>query len=262
MLNLEKHLSDEGGYFFGKTEKNLNFTLHCQDNYEFIYCYEGVVNVTVTDRIYRLREGKGMIIPPMQVHSYFTSDYCDVYLLVFSKDYVSDFYEKHKDYAATYPVFSLPSGDIVCKKLQSSVDVFERKSLFYQIASLYGKHTAFIPVDPVKNEIIVKTVDYIMKNYKEDISLTALSGHLGLSYNYVSDKFNETFGTGFSEAVNAYRVNEACRLLYTTDMTMGEIARETGYDSIRSFNRNFFKINGKSPSEARKIIKEGVFIDV
>lgn len=106
-MDFEKHKQAGENYLSFDVEKNLCFPMHCNETYEFLYCNDGLANVTVLDRIYRLRAGKCMVIPPKFAHAYETPDYSNVFICKFSKDWVPDFYEKHDGYIATFPVFSI-----------------------------------------------------------------------------------------------------------------------------------------------------------
>lgn len=57
-MDFEKHKQAGENYLSCDVEKNLCFPMHCNETYEFLYCNDGLANVTVLDRIYRLRAGK------------------------------------------------------------------------------------------------------------------------------------------------------------------------------------------------------------
>ena len=71
-------------------------------------------------------------------------------------------------------------------------------------------------------------------------------------YAYISKFFKKNIGISFNEYVNRRRVSEACYLLKTTDKSVLEIGMECGYDSLRSFNRNFRLYLNMSPREFQK----------
>ncbi|MBR6765080.1 MAG: helix-turn-helix transcriptional regulator [Clostridia bacterium] len=58
--------------------------------------------------------------------------------------------------------------------------------------------------------------------------------------------------TTLKSYVNGLRLNEAKRLLKTTDKNVTDIAIEAGFNTIRSFNRAFFAEMGETPTEYRK----------
>ncbi len=85
-----------------------------------------------------------------------------------------------------------------------------------------------------------------------NLSLWALSKHVGVSDNYVSQVLNEEIGQNFFDFVNSYRVAEAQTLLVTSDETILKIAFDTGFNSRSSFYTAFNKNTGLTPSSYRK----------
>ncbi|UKI14556.1 MAG: AraC family transcriptional regulator [Clostridiales bacterium] len=253
MLDFEKHKQAGENYLSCDVEKNLCFPMHCNETYEFLYCNDGLANVTVLDRIYRLRAGKCMVIPPKFAHAYETPDYSNVFICKFSKDWVPDFYEKHDGYVATFPVFSIEFAESLTRKMPFVTNTFKLKAVLYHILAEFETHTAFIPVDKKKVDVLNAIAKYVSHNFTEDISLKDLSDKMGYSYNYLSAVFNEYFGANFSDVVNIYRINYATDLLYSTTLSVAEISKKAGYDSVRSFNRNFQKYKGKSPRDVPRV---------
>ena len=67
----------------------------------------------------------------------------------------------------------------------------------------------------------------------------------------VSRALNGYLGTTLSEIVNRYRIQEACSLLRKTSDSIQKISERVGYDTVSTFNRNFIRYIGKTPSEFR-----------
>ena len=111
----------------------------------------------------------------------------------------------------------------------------KENALWYHILAEFETHTAFIPVDKKKVDVLNAIAKYVSHNFMEDISLKDLSDKMGYSYNYLSAVFNEYFGANFSDVVNIYRINYATDLLYSTTLSVAEISKKAGYDSVRSF---------------------------
>jgi AraC-like DNA-binding protein len=78
-----------------------------------------------------------------------------------------------------------------------------------------------------------------------------MSSDLGYNYRYVSGVVNKFFRLSFLGVVNRYRVNYACDLLVNTEKGITEISMICGFESTRSFNRNFRSITGVSPRDYR-----------
>lgn len=256
MFNYEKHC-EGGSTVVHRTDKNLNFAMHFHDGYEFVFCYDGVLNVTITDRIYRVRQGKCILIAPGQAHSYFTPDYSKTYMCVFPAECIAEFYNDHKEVEARYPVFTMPSAESFCRKMQGETDKYAFKALAYQIASAYAQHGAFEPRDKKKCELLRSIISYVAGRCNEDITLKGMAKALGYSYNYLSALFNDALDRGFAETVNIYRICQAENLLLTTELSVAEIAVKCGYKSLRSFSRNYHRFAGKTPTETRTFRAEG-----
>jgi AraC-like DNA-binding protein len=59
-------------------------------------------------------------------------------------------------------------------------------------------------------------------------------------------------GKTFTNYLNYIRITEAEKLLLTTEMTMTEIAQETGFSSSSYFIQQFKQYKNISPSQFRK----------
>lgn len=85
-----------------------------------------------------------------------------------------------------------------------------------------------------------------------NLSLWALSKHVGVTDNYVSQVLNEEIGQNFFDFVNTYRVKEAQLRLASSDETILNIAYDIGFNSRSSFYTAFNKITGQTPTAFRK----------
>lgn len=97
-------------------------------------------------------------------------------------------------------------------------------------------------------------LNYIDKNYTEDISLEEAAKVLNFSSNYFCRFFKRSLGKTFFEYVNFYRCTKAEILLNTTDKTITEIALEVGFNSVSYFDKTYRKYKGCKPSEERIIV--------
>lgn len=73
-----------------------------------------------------------------------------------------------------------------------------------------------------------------------------------LSYKYMSHLFKKEKGMTMQQYHNSVRMDEACRLLCSTLMSIGEIADKLGFSDVLYFSRCFRNYTGKSPSAYRK----------
>lgn len=95
--------------------------------------------------------------------------------------------------------------------------------------------------------------EYIDANYANpDLSLAHLGGLFGLSPKSVSHLFKEQSGVNFVDYLARVRMEQAKRLLLTSDEPIPGVAARVGYVHAVSFNRMFKKVVGITPGEFRK----------
>lgn len=100
---------------------------------------------------------------------------------------------------------------------------------------------------------ISKSLNYIEKNYTEDIHLKDISHAAGFSEYYFSRLFKEVTEKNFHQYLNEYRIKKAEVLMVDPNYTVSEVAYAVGFSSISTFDRLFRQIKGCSPKDFRKL---------
>ena len=155
-------------------------------------------------------------------------------------------------------VFRSRNNDAVFQLLQKAVQDyssdcfisdFDNSMLLYQMLQLlYNSQQS-----PKKEITPVETaIHYIRKNFREPISLTELASQVGFSPSYFSHQFKKQTGFSPIDFVINTRMEHARELLLLTNMSVEEIALETGYASSASFINLFVKRHGESPTIYRR----------
>lgn len=94
---------------------------------------------------------------------------------------------------------------------------------------------------------------YIMDHYAESsLSVDDICTHLGVGTSYFSSVFKKDTGMSFVSYLTEIRMNEAQRLLDTTNEKSYVIANMVGYDEPNYFSYVFKKQFGVSPSKYRQ----------
>jgi AraC-like DNA-binding protein len=106
-----------------------------------------------------------------------------------------------------------------------------------------------------EDSAIAAAVDALMRSkglYKDvDLNLGRIARRLGLPARQVSSAINRIHGSSVSQYVNNQRIDEARRLLATTDEPITRIMFDAGFLSKSNFNREFLRITGLSPKAWR-----------
>ena len=87
----------------------------------------------------------------------------------------------------------------------------------------------------------------------EDLRLPELAKALGLNRTQLSELLNSHFQKNFANYINAYRVQEAQRLLLANpDQNVLDIAFATGFGSKAAFSTEFKRVTGMTAKEFRE----------
>lgn len=129
------------------------------------------------------------------------------------------------------------------------MDFLTRKSALYAIVGEVLKQIRFLDISAKNETLADQIIRYVAENYTENISLKRIAKELGYEERYLSRCFHNTVPMHFSAYVNLFRVDHAVALLQNTELSVSEVSMESGFQSIRSFNRVFHEITGKTPKD-------------
>lgn len=109
----------------------------------------------------------------------------------------------------------------------------------------------------LNTDAIQNRLDELMndeKIYKDaDLNLQTLASHLSITPHQLSRLLNEQLKVSFRNYVNAYRVDEAKRLLVTNrKMSISMVCYEAGFGSYSTFHGAVKEVTGMSPQELRE----------
>lgn len=236
-------------------EKYFNFPIHLHRCFEFIYMYEGQLQVCIDNDTVDLSVGDTLLIFPNQLHSYHTETPIKIMMSIISPTYINMFYQfcKNKKQEKIVTKLNPETTNYIVKNLPICNNKFTIKACLYAICSDILEKTNLINKNAFDNNNLFHNIlTYIEGNFTSNISLKQIAKTLGYDYQYTSRFFNDQFKTPFSKFVNEYRINYATYLIKNSDKSITEICFECGYKNIRSFNRNFSNIMKKTPTEYRK----------
>lgn len=156
--------------------------------------------------------------------------------------------------AISYGVFEyLIKSDIRPKELEEVLSNIEKDIVFKEELFLNKEdETTEIKYDKNKySKSIRMALEYIDSNYKETISLGDIAKNVFLSQEYFSRLFKDEVGENFSTYLTNYRLSKAEYLLRNSDMKVGQIAMEVGYQNPSYFSKTYKKYKGISPDDDR-----------
>ena len=119
----------------------------------------------------------------------------------------------------------------------------------YQLLSTVGMQSSEAPSSL---ERINTVLDFLNKNYAQDLSMGDLCGLVGMSESGFSRFFQRTTGNTFTDYLTHLRISKACQLLTHTDQYVSSVCQEVGFRNIAYFNRRFLELKGTTPTEFRR----------
>lgn len=107
-------------------------------------------------------------------------------------------------------------------------------------------------IEKIKTEII-KLIHY-QKEMDGHINYSShLSKVLNFDYTYLSNLFSSVTGTTIEQFIINQRIEKVKELLVYDELTLSEIAWQTGYSSVQHLSNQFKKRIGMSPSAYKKM---------
>lgn len=236
-----------------KIEKNNNFSfpLHLHQCFEIVILLSGEMEITVDNKSFLLSAGEALLIFPNQIHSLKSTESEHV-LCIFSPHLVQAYTTRTTDKIPCSNKF-VPHTYLInaLETLDPDASVAEKKGVLYSLCALFDKAAAYETKPSASSTLLYRVFSFVEDNFSADCSLSRLSQDSGYDYAYLSRFFRKTVGISFSAYVNHYRLSHACYLMENTKLPVIQCAYESGYSSLRSFNRNFKQYFDMTPSEYR-----------
>lgn len=247
MFIYEKQWFDSKHPYTSYVETNLNHPLHFHSVFEINYILSGEINITIDNSTYRLKEGDALIIFPHQLHSYVTEFSSSMQVILFSPELVGRFAMQYKN---KIPVNCMLSDLSVYRNDFESENPLIQKGMLYSILGRLTENTALKDAEYSSDFLLLhKMLLFIEDNYANECSLKEVSLTLNYGYSYLSRIFKQCMNMSYTEYLNRYRISKAVYLLtqYRTTSVL-DISSQCGFNNICSFNRNFKRYTGTTPS--------------
>jgi YesN/AraC family two-component response regulator len=108
----------------------------------------------------------------------------------------------------------------------------------------------------INHYLVVESLKYIEEKYK-DASLYELADQLNQSHYGLSKTIKKVTSRTFKELLQERRLEKAKELLEGTQLPIGAIVEQVGYDNISYFYRIFKGKYGQTPKELREQTMRG-----
>lgn len=131
----------------------------------------------------------------------------------------------------------------------------------YYIAGAYALMSAVLemgngrlPKKSTDYKSIVRVIQYIDDNFAQTIKSAKLSRLANMSATKLKSLFRQFTGCTITEYILSKKTDYASHLLADSDLSIEELAKKVGFDTVAGFSTSFKKQTGIPPSEYRKQI--------
>ena len=244
------YLTDVG--FFPKAKEHYREREEGADQYILIYCTEGKGIIEVEDQIYRLEKSDAFCIPRNVRHKYYADEKEPWSILWVHFNYFP--LEERK----IVHINSRHSDNRMMVLFNLLFRVLERNytigNFIYisQVLSLILSEIYFrekVDESSVQDRHVTMVIRYMYQHLRENLTLEEISEEVQLSKSYLNAVFKAQTGKSPVEFFIHLKMQEACKLLKSTDYYIYEVSSELGYTDQYYFSRIFKKVVGVSPKD-------------
>ena len=280
MMETIQHGSKEYPFHFYYDNLEL-FDFHCIEwhwhtEFEFVYVETGTVYFGISDKQFALSEGQGVFINSKILHRYFSQEKAIVpnfvLMPVFLAPQDSLIYQKYvlpiMSSPMDYQIFSqdIPWQAQALSLMREMMAAQENASdvelvnsyliqkiwhILYQNTDVehMGKKENYSASSQARLQLMMQ---YIHQKFAYNISLSDIADQAKVSKSTALNLFQRYLGISPVTYLVNYRLQEAAKLLASTEKKVTVISKDTGFDSVDYFCKAFKKYYKLTPTEYRK----------
>lgn len=280
MMETIQHGSKEYPFHFYYDNLEL-FDFHCIEwhwhtEFEFVYVETGTVYFGISDKQFALSEGQGVFINSKILHRYFSQGNAIVPNFVLMPYFIaaqdSLIYQKYVLPIMASPMdYQIFSSDIpwqaqVLSLMREMMAAQENASdvelvnsyliqkiwhILYQNTDVehMGKKENYSASSQARLQLMMQ---YIHQKFAYNISLSDIADQAKVSKSTALNLFQRYLGISPVTYLVNYRLQEAAKLLASTEKKVTVISKDTGFDSVDYFCKAFKKYYKLTPTEYRK----------
>ncbi|MGB8451920.1 MAG: AraC family transcriptional regulator [Anaerocolumna sp.] len=257
-------------------ETDTNYPIHWHSSVEIIMPLTNSYSVIMNKVDYVLREGDILIIPPGDLHELNSPPSGSRIIILFDFMVVG----KQKSFSGILPFLTQPN----MITLENSPEIYQEAhhlliqardeyknayplweasiyTLIIRLFILIGRNhmdtSSIFPYAGIhkQRKYIEKMniiYDYIDRNYMENITLEKAAFAAGFSKFHFSRLFKQMTSTSFYDYLTLKRIKAAESLLLDPDLSIIDVALQSGFASISTFNRVFKSLKKCTPTEFKE----------
>ncbi len=238
------------------------FETHQHPEIEISYCMEGYYDIVCEKKQFRLTAGDFAVIGPMAVHEFpETGGVCKRLTVELGYAFLGAYYEaftlpgcrvfrETETVALLDEIACLRSSDSAFSELSLKGDLYKISALLLQALQKDTDQAQSRKLYDIRK--IDKALEQIYNSYYEPLTVEVVSRSCGYSKSNFCKIFKNITGDTFHNTLNRHRIEIACDLLRSGELTVETVAAKTGFADSKSFCRVFKRMTGQTAGEYKK----------
>lgn len=248
------------GFGYTKANPNQSFGPALRNAYFIYFVTKGKGMITKGDKEFSIGPNQGFLIAEKERISYSADekDPWEYWWISWRGAKIEEFLRRTSLW--NNPVFNYDPKSELFKRIESLSSIKQIKnndlrlnafmySIFYQMTLSFppNKEPSVSPIHYVDQILVL-----IHQNYDRKITVHEIAAALALDRSYLHRIFKEKMGCSIKDYLLQVRMDNACKLLVNTDLSIGDIGRSVGYDDDLYFSRLFRKKMNIAPTTYRQ----------
>lgn len=229
---------------------------HYHESYEFYYLDAGHCGFLLDDKLYAVREGDLVIIPPQILHVATYSEWHSRLLITCDPDYLGGFSPQggvYRNPAVADQIRALFKEAEAESAQRDTYSPMLLQGILCRLVALTERNPNRYSADQNVNGLIEAVLEELSRDFSGELTLNETARRHCVSPAHLSRSFKRETGMNFNHYLSTLRLKKAEQLLEQQPRRpIGEIAFACGFNDSNYFSEKFRSVYGCSPSAYRK----------
>ena len=258
----------ENEFYVVHHDHMTKFPSHMHDEVEILYMLDGEQGININNETATLHKGDCAVIFPNTQHEYLRPDEmpgknsAGESVMIFVASHI--FYYIFPNMHNMTPVSCILNSSEISenatfafnKIINENVSTARLGWVYIILGHIVPKLNISEEKLDLDSSAISRLMNYISTNFQNSITLEILSDALGMSKSQISHIFSDKIRISLRSYIGIRRSEYAAQLIRTSNDTLSNIAMQSGFESLRTFNRVFREVYGVTPSQFRNNIRK------
>ena len=258
-------------------EQPVTYDSHWHTALEIIMPVENDYDAIINQTPYHICAGEFLLVPPGEMHTLIAPDSGRRFIFQFDITLISKIYGFSSirsliskplhitqtafphAYKSLFQLLDQIKEEYFSENEYSELMITSLLLNFFVKLGYHHIHTQNLFPDvqlPKQREYVQKfndILEYIDMHYTDELTLDIMAVHSGFSKFHFSRLFKQYTNYTFNDYLNFRRIKAAEEMLLDPALSITEIAMQSGFSSISTFNRLFKQMKNCTPSEFRAL---------